>query len=125
MVGAYAGNRLGAVRDAKGKSVAAVFSQLGGDQKAQVRGSYSMFGNHDAHGGPCCRFYVPWLRKSSVLLCDVFILMFDFYTLPFLPVYGLLGPCWTVTVKYSYINWSALRVPVSDAYFEFVALYPR
>ncbi|GJE86026.1 DnaJ-domain-containing protein [Phanerochaete sordida] len=36
MVGAYAGNRLGAVRDAKGKSVAAVFSQLGGDQKAQI-----------------------------------------------------------------------------------------
>ena len=37
MVGAYAGNRLGAIRDAKGKSVAAVFAQLGGDQKAQVR----------------------------------------------------------------------------------------
>ena len=36
MVGAYAGNRLGAIRDAKGKSVAAVFSQLGGDQKAEV-----------------------------------------------------------------------------------------
>lgn len=37
LVGAYAGNRLGAVRDAKGKSVAAVFSQLGGSQKAEVR----------------------------------------------------------------------------------------
>lgn len=36
MVGAYAGNRLGAIRDAKGKSVAAVFSQLGGTQKAEV-----------------------------------------------------------------------------------------
>lgn len=36
MVGAYTGNRLGAVRDAKGKSVAAVFSQLGGNQKAEV-----------------------------------------------------------------------------------------
>ncbi|KAH9835682.1 DnaJ domain-containing protein [Rhodofomes roseus] len=36
MVGAYAGNRLGAVRDAKGKSVAAVFSQLGGGQKAEI-----------------------------------------------------------------------------------------
>ena len=36
LVGAFAGNRLGAIRDAKGKSVAAVFSQLGGDQKAQV-----------------------------------------------------------------------------------------
>lgn len=36
MVGAYAGNRLGAIRDAKGKSVAAVFSQLGGSQKAEV-----------------------------------------------------------------------------------------
>lgn len=37
MVGAFAGNRLGAIRDAKGKSVAAVFSQLGGNQKAEVR----------------------------------------------------------------------------------------
>lgn len=36
MVGAFAGNRLGAIRDAKGKSVAAVFTQLGGDQKAEV-----------------------------------------------------------------------------------------
>lgn len=36
MVGAYAGNRLGAIRDAKGKSVAAVFSELGGSQKAEV-----------------------------------------------------------------------------------------
>jgi len=36
MFGAYAGNRLGAVRDAKGKSVAAVFSQLGGNQKADI-----------------------------------------------------------------------------------------
>ncbi len=37
VVGAYAGNRLGAVRDAKGKSVAAVFAELGGTQKAEVR----------------------------------------------------------------------------------------
>ncbi|KAI0757137.1 DnaJ domain-containing protein [Daedaleopsis nitida] len=36
MVGVYAGNRLGAIRDAKGKSVAAVFSQLGGSQKAEI-----------------------------------------------------------------------------------------
>ena len=36
-MGAYAGNRLGAVRDAKGKSVAAVFAELGGAQKAEVR----------------------------------------------------------------------------------------
>ncbi|KAK7694513.1 hypothetical protein QCA50_001699 [Cerrena zonata] len=36
MVGAYAGNRLGAVRDAKGKSVAAVFSDLGGTQRAEI-----------------------------------------------------------------------------------------
>ena len=35
-LGAFAGNRLGAVRDAKGKSVAAVFSELGGRQKAEV-----------------------------------------------------------------------------------------
>lgn len=36
MLGAFAGNRLGAIRDAKGKSVAAVFNQLGGNQKAEV-----------------------------------------------------------------------------------------
>ncbi|KAG1757428.1 hypothetical protein EDB19DRAFT_1657423 [Suillus lakei] len=34
--GAYAGNRVGAIRDAKGKSVAAVFSELGGSQKAEI-----------------------------------------------------------------------------------------
>ncbi|KAF9068088.1 DnaJ domain-containing protein [Rhodocollybia butyracea] len=33
MVGAFAGNRLGSIRDAKGKSVAAVFNELGGSQK--------------------------------------------------------------------------------------------
>lgn len=38
VVGAYAGNRLGAIRDAKGKSVAAVFSALGTTQKVEVRG---------------------------------------------------------------------------------------
>jgi len=36
MLGAVAGNRLGAIRDAKGKSVAAVFTQLSGNQKAEV-----------------------------------------------------------------------------------------
>lgn len=35
-LGAVAGNRLGAIRDAKGKSVAAVFNDLGGQQKAEV-----------------------------------------------------------------------------------------
>ena len=39
VVGAYAGNRLGAIRDAKGKSVAAVFSELGASQKVEVRGN--------------------------------------------------------------------------------------
>ncbi|KAF7303181.1 J domain-containing protein [Mycena kentingensis (nom. inval.)] len=36
MLGAVAGNRLGAVRDAKGKSVAAVFGELGGSQRAEI-----------------------------------------------------------------------------------------
>jgi len=35
-MGAFAGNRLGAIRDAKGKSVAAVFNELGGQQKAEI-----------------------------------------------------------------------------------------
>jgi len=36
VVGAYAGNRLGAIRDAKGKSVAAVFAELGTAQKVEI-----------------------------------------------------------------------------------------
>jgi len=36
VLGAFAGNRLGAIRDAKGKSVAAVFSELGATQKAEI-----------------------------------------------------------------------------------------
>ncbi|KZS92930.1 DnaJ-domain-containing protein [Sistotremastrum niveocremeum HHB9708] len=36
IMGGYAGNRLGAIRDAKGKSVAVVFSELGGSQKAEI-----------------------------------------------------------------------------------------
>ncbi|KAF5390213.1 hypothetical protein D9757_002800 [Collybiopsis confluens] len=36
LVGAFAGNRLGSIRDAKGKSVAAVFNDLGGTQKAEI-----------------------------------------------------------------------------------------
>ncbi|CAE6482886.1 unnamed protein product, partial [Rhizoctonia solani] len=36
IMGGYAGNRLGAIRDAKGKPVAAVFAQLGGSQKAEI-----------------------------------------------------------------------------------------
>jgi hypothetical protein len=42
MVGAFAGNRVGAIRDAKGKSVAAVFSQLGGQQKAEILRALAM-----------------------------------------------------------------------------------
>ncbi|KAF8609227.1 DnaJ-domain-containing protein [Ceratobasidium sp. AG-I] len=36
LMGGYAGNRLGAIRDAKGKPVAAVFTELGGSQKAEI-----------------------------------------------------------------------------------------
>ncbi|KAF8622232.1 hypothetical protein AX15_007172 [Amanita polypyramis BW_CC] len=42
MLGAYAGNRLGAIRDAKGKSVAAVFSELGAAQKAEILRALAM-----------------------------------------------------------------------------------
>lgn len=37
LAGAFAGNRLGAIRDAKGKSVGEVFLGLGTERKAQVR----------------------------------------------------------------------------------------
>ncbi len=43
MFGAYAGNRLGAIRDAKGKSVATVFSELGGVQRAEVSPKQGIF----------------------------------------------------------------------------------
>lgn len=43
MLGAYAGNRLGAIRDAKGKSVATVFSELGGVQRAEVSHKQGIF----------------------------------------------------------------------------------
>lgn len=36
VAGGFAGNRLGAIRDAKGKSVAAVFATLPGAQKAEI-----------------------------------------------------------------------------------------
>ncbi|KAK4687675.1 hypothetical protein P7C73_g2446, partial [Tremellales sp. Uapishka_1] len=36
VAGGFAGNRLGAIRDAKGKSVAQVFSGLGSSQKAEI-----------------------------------------------------------------------------------------
>lgn len=36
VAGGVAGNRVGAIRDAKGKSVGEVFMGLGGNQKAQV-----------------------------------------------------------------------------------------
>ncbi|KAF8203688.1 DnaJ domain-containing protein [Pholiota molesta] len=42
LLGAAAGNRLGAVRDAKGKSVAAVFNDLGGQQKAEILRALAM-----------------------------------------------------------------------------------
>jgi len=42
MLGAVGGNRLGAIRDAKGKSVAAVFNDLGGQQKAEILRALAM-----------------------------------------------------------------------------------
>lgn len=60
MLGAFAGNRLGAIRDAKGKSVAAVFSELGGNQKAEACPSYCPaypFANSRTFG----RYFAHWL----------------------------------------------------------------
>jgi len=42
LAGLIAGNRLGAIRDAKGKSVAVVFTNLGGEQKAQILRALAM-----------------------------------------------------------------------------------
>ncbi|KAL7008326.1 hypothetical protein EMMF5_002055 [Cystobasidiomycetes sp. EMM_F5] len=35
-IGAYGGGKVGAIRDAKGKAVATVFKEMGGDQKAAI-----------------------------------------------------------------------------------------
>ena len=59
MVGAFAGNRLGAIRDAKGKSVAAVFTQLGGEQKAEVSNGLSISNCFQVLTS-CVRFCVHW-----------------------------------------------------------------
>ncbi|KAG6381325.1 hypothetical protein JVT61DRAFT_5735 [Boletus reticuloceps] len=42
VLGAFTGNRIGAVRDAKGKSVAAVFAELGATQKAEILRALAM-----------------------------------------------------------------------------------
>ncbi|KAF8446098.1 DnaJ domain-containing protein [Boletus edulis BED1] len=42
VLGAFTGNRIGAVRDAKGKSVAAVFGELGATQKAEILRALAM-----------------------------------------------------------------------------------
>lgn len=49
VAGGIAGNRLGAIRDAKGKSVAVVFTSLGGDQRAQVGGRRFMQSRHHSY----------------------------------------------------------------------------
>ena len=84
MVGVYVGNRLGAIRDAKGKSVAAVFSQLGGNQKAEVRGRVSCgsgVGSTDV--AYIYRFCGHWRPRYLELPCDCRPALFvvgSFYT---------------------------------------------
>ena len=57
VLGAFAGNRIGAIRDAKGKSVAAVFSELGATQKAEVRHRVD---RHPTWNETVSRFSVHW-----------------------------------------------------------------
>jgi hypothetical protein len=59
MLGGVAGNRLGAVRDAKGKSVAAVFNDLGNQQKAEVN-FFSLQVRHTQADDRFIRSYVHW-----------------------------------------------------------------
>lgn len=63
MLGAVAGNRLGAVRDAKGKSVAAVFNDLGGQQKAEVILSLQVnpISDFSSIGLACTSDEGPWI----------------------------------------------------------------
>ncbi len=48
IAGSVAGNRLGAIRDAKGKPVITVFAQLTGNQKAEV--SYTAVDGRETAG---------------------------------------------------------------------------
>lgn len=50
VAGGFAGNRLGAIRDAKGKSVAQVFSGLESSKKAEVRGTGRAWLTTDSQG---------------------------------------------------------------------------
>jgi len=61
MLGAFAGNRLGAVRDAKGKSVAAVFSELGTQQKFEVCIGANL--RTCQYDDPLIRYSVRWRSK--------------------------------------------------------------
>lgn len=67
VVGAYAGNRLGAIRDAKGKSVAAVFAELGTPQKVEVRGIRLSGPRTVIH----LTTYRPWLQILRALALKV------------------------------------------------------
>lgn len=50
LAGGFAGNRLGAIRDAKGKSVGEVFLGLNGDAKAQVSATFIFRGSSHFSG---------------------------------------------------------------------------
>ena len=89
MVGAVAGNRLGAIRDAKGKSVAAVFAQLGGNQKAEVgvictRAALAFSLLYRSSGLWPSR---SWALLSNLLLAHIVVL----YSLLFPYLSGMLG----------------------------------
>ncbi len=66
VVGAYVGNRLGAVRDAKGKCVAAVFAKLGG-------GTFMLDG-WARQGLMGCDFFTPRLRPGKPIVDGIIAL---------------------------------------------------
>lgn len=81
MLGAVAGNRLGAIRDAKGKSVATVFGELGAIQRAEVsrerrnfarlntpRSDSSCVGSESAR-----RYNVDHYDTRTILYCNIII----------------------------------------------------
>lgn len=77
VLGAAAGNRLGAIRDAKGKSVAAVFQELGATQKAEVRRLLTFFFFFFGLNSMCplafvclCRSFVRLRSRFWALRCE-------------------------------------------------------
>ena len=77
VAGGFAGNRLGAVRDAKGKSVAQVFSGMESSKKAEVSVLYHTYGrptDDRSSGHSLSRFSDRWVHEGFERFSFVYLL---------------------------------------------------